>query len=374
MADGSVQTRAAVLERTGGPFVLRDVALEAPRPDEVRVRIRAVGVCHTDLAHRDGLAAFAPPAVLGHEGSGVVETVGSEVTHVQPGDPVVLSYFSCRTCPSCRSRRPAYCASAFAGNFAGARPDGSRPIEADGEPVASAFFSQSSFAHHALAHRSNVVKVDPDLPLETLGPLGCGFQTGAGAVFNVLDLKPGQSLAVFGAGAVGLAAVMAAKAVGAGRIVAVDLNPDRLALAQEFGATDVFPGDQPDLARAIRKATGGGVDAALDCVGAPAVLGSAFAVLAAGGACVMLGLPRPGAEIAVDMRALLGGRRLIGSIEGDADPHLFIPRLLDLHRRGLFPFERLIRFYPFEDINTAVHDMETGRTVKPVLLMPHQEP
>ena len=367
--DARISTTAAVLDAFGGPFGLRSVEIEAPRDDEVLVRIVGTGVCHTDLAHRDGQAAFRPPMVLGHEGAGVVQAVGAAVTHVRPGDPVILSYFSCGACPSCRRRRPAYCRSAFAGNFSGARPDGSRPVWIEGEPVASSFFSQSSFAGHALAHRRNVVKAPDDLPLEGLGPLGCGFQTGAGAVLNTLDVQPGQSLAVFGVGAAGLAAVMAAKAVGAGQIIAVDRNPTRLDLALELGADHAFAADEPDLAKAIRQASGGGVDAALECVGLSPVLQTAFAVLAPGGACVMLGLPAPGDAATVDMRSLLTGRRLIGSIEGDADPHFFIPQMIDLHRQGRFPFERLIRFYPFDQIETAFADMKSGLTVKPVLLM-----
>lgn len=365
-----MRTIAAVTERTGASFVLREVELDTPRAGEVRVKIRAVGICHTDIAHRDGAAYFDLPAVLGHEGAGVVEAVGEDVRHLVAGDPVVLSYFACRECPNCARQQPAYCDQAFAGNFAGARPDGSRPIRLDGHPVSSAFFGQSAFAHRVIADARNVIKVATDLPLQNLGPLGCGFQTGAGAVFNTLNLQVGQSVAVFGAGAVGLAAIMAAKAAGAGQIIAVDLDRGRLDLAVELGADLAFAGDQPDLVKAIGKASGGGVDGAVECVGSPAVLQSAFDVLGTGGTAVMLGLPPRGAKVAVDMGRLLLGRRLAGSIEGDADPQSFIPRLIDLNRRGLFPFERLLRFYPFEAINEAVADMETGRTVKPVLLMP----
>lgn len=363
-------TVAAVTRMKGAPFELREVELDTLRPDEVLVRMRAVGICHTDIAHRDGAAHFELPAVLGHEGAGVVVATGKDVSHLSIGDKVVMSYFACRSCPNCRQHRPAYCAQSFAGNFAGTRPDGSRTIWLEGQEISSAFFGQSSFARHAIVAAKGAVKVGDDVPLETLAPLGCGFQTGAGAVLNTLALKAGASIAVFGAGAVGLSAIMAAKAVGAGRILAVDLDEGRLELARELGASDTYLGDQPDLVRTIRKATGGGVDAAVECVGSPAVLAKAFGVLVQGGACVMLGLPPRGAEVSVDMNALLSGRRLIGSIEGDADPQTFIPRLIDMHRRGLFPFERLLRFYPFEAINEAVADMEAGRTVKPVLLMP----
>ncbi|MGI4817870.1 MAG: NAD(P)-dependent alcohol dehydrogenase [Janthinobacterium lividum] len=368
-----LKTVAAVVEQPKGPFVLREVELEAPRPDEVRVRLHAVGICHTDLVHRDGHGAFGLPAVLGHEGAGIIEAVGEQVSRVSVGERVVLSFHACRQCAACRNARPAYCAEAFAGNFSGARPDGSRPVRLEGREVGSAFFGQSSFARHAIVAARNVVKVPDDLSLERLAPLGCGLQTGAGAVLNTLQLKAGQSLAVFGAGAVGLAAIMAAKAVGAGPILAIDIRDERLALAEQLGADMTFRGDQPDLAKAVRRAVKGGVEAALDCVGAQGVLASAFQSLAVGGTCVLLGLPRRGTEVGVDMTALLQGRRLVGSIEGDADPQSFIPHLIDLHRQGRFPFEQLIRFYPFEAINEAVHDMEQGRTIKPVLLMPQEQ-
>ncbi|WP_409020196.1 NAD(P)-dependent alcohol dehydrogenase [Brevundimonas vesicularis] len=368
-----MRTIAAVTEATGAPFVLREVELEALQPTEVRVCIEATGICHTDIAHRDGAANFPLPAVLGHEGAGVVVATGEAVTGLSVGDPVVLSYFACRDCPNCRRQRPAYCAQAFTGNFAGARPDGTASIRLDGQGISSAFFSQSSFARHAIADARNVVKVPADLPLRNLGPLGCGFQTGAGAVLNTLDLQAGQSIAVFGAGAVGLAAIMAAKAAGAGQVIAVDLDDGRLDLAVELGADRALRGDQPDLAKTIRRASRGGVDASVECVGSSAVLQSAFGALGVGGTAVMPGLPPRGARVAVDMGNLLMGRGLVGAIEGDADPQTFIPRLIDLNRCGLIPYERLLRFYPFEAINEAVADMEAGRTVKPVLLMLESE-
>ena len=368
-----MRTIAAVTEAVHAPFVLRAVDLDDLHAGEVLVRMVAVGICHTDIAHRDGAAHFSLPAVLGHEGAGVVAAVGEGVSQLAVGDPVVMSYFACRTCPQCQHQRPAYCAQAFAGNFAGARPDGSHTIRLDGQPISSAFFSQSSFAHHAIADARNVVKVPKDLRLQDLAPLGCGFQTGAGAVLNSLKLEAGQSIAVFGAGAVGMAGIMAAKAAGAGQVIAIDLDERRLDIAVELGADLAFKGDQPDLVKTIRRASRGGVDGAVECVGSPAVLQSAFEVLGAGGAAVMLGLPPRGAKVSIDMGSLLMGRRLIGSIEGDADPQSFIPRLIELSRAGHFPFQRLLRFYPFEAINEAVADMEAGQTVKPVLLMPESE-
>ncbi|WNG60053.1 NAD(P)-dependent alcohol dehydrogenase [Archangium gephyra] len=361
--------RAAVLQVVNGPFAIDEVELEPPRTGELRVRVTASGICHTDLTYRAGAGRFPFPAVLGHEGAGVVEAVGEGVTDFVPGDAVVLSYFSCRACGTCTRRHPAYCEHGYAGNFSGARPDGSFPMRWQGEPIRSSFFHQSSFATHMLAHQHNAVKVDASAPLELLAPLGCGFQTGAGAVLEAFRLEDGQQLAVYGAGAVGLAAIMAARVAGAARIIAVDLNAERLELARELGATDTFLADEPELTKTILKRTRGGVDFALECVGLPQVLRQAFDVTRPLGTCALLGLPGRGAEVSLPMSALLSGKKLMGILEGNADPKTFIPRLVSLHAEGRFPIEKLSRPYAFEAINDAVHDMETRTAIKPVLLM-----
>ncbi|MCY1080654.1 NAD(P)-dependent alcohol dehydrogenase [Archangium lansingense] len=361
--------RAAVLQVVNGPFAIDEVELESPRAGELRVRVTASGICHTDLTYRAGAGRFPFPAVLGHEGAGIVEAVGEGVTDFVPGDAVVLSYFACRACGTCTSRHPAYCERGYAGNFSGARPDGSFPMRWHGEPIRSSFFHQSSFATHMLAHQHNAVKVDASAPLELLAPLGCGFQTGAGAVLEAFRLEAGQQLAVYGAGAVGLAAIMAARVAGAARIIAVDLSAERLELARELGATDTFLADEPELTKTILKRTRGGVDFALECVGLPQVLRQAFDVTRPLGTCALLGLPGRGAEVSLPMSALLTGKKLVGILEGNADPKTFIPRLVSLHAEGRFPIEKLSRPYAFEAINDAVHDMETRTAIKPVLHM-----
>ena len=359
------QATAALCAGPGKPFELSHVSLDALQPHEVLVRIAGVGICHTDLAIRDsGLYA---PGVLGHEGAGVVEQVGAAVTGLGPGDHVVLSYGSCRQCRSCSHDHPAYCEQFGLMNMAGMRPDGSSTLSRGGEPVAGSFFAQSSFASHAIAHENNTVKVDADLPLALLGPLGCGLQTGAGAVVNALGVNAGQGIAVFGAGGVGLAAVMAARIVGADPIVVVDLVPEKLALARELGATHIIKGDEVDAATAIREIAPAGLAFSLECVGLPGLLEQAIAVLGHRGVCGLLGVSAPGATAQVEMGALLAGRTVMGIIEGDADPKSFVPQMLEWYRAGRFPFDWLVKTYPFNDINRAVEDMEHGRVVKPVL-------
>ncbi len=346
--------------------------LEEPRDDEILVRVVATGVCHTDIAMRDRTFPVPQPVVLGHEGAGIVERVGGGVSAVAPGDHVVMSYNSCGTCPSCAAHAATYCYDFFGRNFAATRPDGSTSLSAAGSAVHSNFFGQSSFANFALCRERNVVKVAPDLPLEILGPLACGFQTGAGAVMNALQVGPGQSFAVFGSGSVGLSAVMAARAAGAATIVAVDVNPARLALALELGATHTVHARAGDPSAAIVKLTGAGVDFALEATGIPAVIRQAVESLAPRGVCGIVGAGPVGSEVTLDvLHIMTAGRTLRGIVEGDAAPQTFIPQLIELYRAGRFPFDRLIRFYPFDQLNAAIADSESGTVVKAVVRMEH---
>jgi aryl-alcohol dehydrogenase len=362
-------TRAAVLSGHDKPYELADIELDGLRPDEVLVRIAGVGFCHTDLLARDeGFAARLAPVVLGHEGSGVVEQVGSAVRRVRAGDHVVLSFDSCGWCPACMSGSPAYCAEFDLRNVSGRRADGTPGArDADGGVVSGRWFGQSSFADHAVATERNTVVVDRGLPIELLGPLGCGIQTGAGVVLNEMRLAPGRSVAVFGAGAVGLAAVMAARIANAREIVVVDLVPSRLELAAELGATRVVRGDTGDAAELRSRVVqdGPGLDFTLDTTANTVAISAAVTSLARQGSCVLVGvgsgrLDLPPTELA--------GRSVTYSLEGNAVPQRFIPRLLDFWRRGQFPFDRLIRTYPLADIGTAEAHSLAGETVKPVLL------
>ncbi|MEV4258490.1 NAD(P)-dependent alcohol dehydrogenase, partial [Spirillospora sp. NPDC049652] len=337
------------------------------------------GMCHTDLLGRvpgapGGGGADRPgdrvpkPVVLGHEGSGVVEAVGpGEGGGLAVGDHVVLSYDSCGLCANCRGGRPGYCARMSLLNMAAVVPDGRpRAFDQSGSPVHNRWFGQSSFATHALATVRNAVKVDPDVPVELLGPLGCGVQTGAGSVLLAFSVRPGESLAVFGAGAVGLSAVMAARLAGADPIVAVDLHSSRRELALGLGATQALDGADPDLARQLRTLVSDGFHYALDTTAVPAVVATAVAALRTTGVCGLVGVG--GREYRLDPTHMLMGRTVRGIIEGDAVPQTFVPRMIDLWRRGLLPFDRLIRTYPLADIARAEADAMAGTTVKPVLL------
>lgn len=361
-----MRTTAAVTTRPNDPFDIRDVELDDLRSEEVLVRIMGVGICHTDLAMRS--AGFYAPGVLGHEGAGIIEKVGNRVTELAPGDHVVLSYFACHHCQTCRSGKPAYCEHFSEANMSGRRVDGSSTVSLDGDAINGGFFYQSSFAGKAIAHQNNTVKVDSSLPIELLGPLGCGFQTGAGAVLNALNVKEGEGIAIFGAGAVGLAAVMAAKSVGANPIIVVDLVDGKLETARRLGATHVINGGETDPVEAIEEVSPGGVLYSLECVGLPKLLEQAVACLRTTGVCGLLGVSNPDAMASFNMGSLLNGRTIMGVIEGHSDPKEFIPRLVNLHRSGSFPFETLIKTYPLSEINVAIEDMKEGRVVKPVLL------
>jgi aryl-alcohol dehydrogenase len=363
-----MEIKAAVVFETSGPFQIERLELSEPNDDEVLVRIVAVGVCHTDLAGRDGhLPIPPPPSVFGHEGAGVVEKVGARVTKVRPGDHVVLAWDYCGTCRACKTGNELYCLNFFLHNFHGARPDGSITLRQGDQPIHGSFFSQSSFADLALANERNVVKVRDDVPLDILGPMGCGVMTGAGAVMNSLRPRPGASIAVFGVGAVGMSAILAAVVCGCTTIIAVDVKADRLDVAKELGATHTVNAKEVDPVEAIRDLTAGGADFSLECCGNPAVLRQAVDVLPRLGVCGLLGVVPPGTEVGLDMDLLMNGRTVKGILGGDAIPDLFIPRLLELHRHGRLPFDRLITFYPFDAINQAVEDMEQGRVIKPVL-------
>jgi aryl-alcohol dehydrogenase len=361
---------AAIAREKGAPLSIETIELEEPRPDEILVKVVATGICHTDLVVRDGMLPTPMPVVLGHEGAGVVAAVGSAIRKVKPGDHVVMTFNSCGSCPSCKDHDTVYCHEFFPRNFFAARADGTSALSKEGERINGNFFGQSSFADHAICHEANVVKVPDDVPLELLGPLACGVQTGAGAVMNALQVKAGKSFAVFGAGSVGLSALMAARVVGAATIVAVDLNDARLEMARELGAAHTINPGKANATEEIMKITGHGLDYALDTTGLPAVIRNAVESLGPRGTCGILGASGPDSEIVLnETHFMSAGRRLMGIVEGEANPDTFIPMLIDLYRKGLFPFDKLVRFYDFAAINEAIHDSETGAAIKPIVRM-----
>jgi aryl-alcohol dehydrogenase len=365
----AIRARAAVVRQRGGPFVFEEVRIDDPRPDEVLVRIVACGICHTDIAGRDGSLGMWFPAVFGHEGAGVVERVGSGVARVRPGDNVVLSFSSCGECAGCREGHPARCGQFDELNFGGARSDGSPTVrDARGGPMGSSFFGQSSLAEYALARERSLVPVDVggEDELAVLSPLGCGLQAGAGTVLNELKPRPGESVAVFGAGAVGLAALMAARMAGAAPIVAVDIVESRLELARELGASAVIDGRREDVGARLREVAGD-VDHAVETTGVSRVIDQAVRSLGLRGKVSMLAVAADEGQERVSPKSPAPGQTSIYSIAGDSDPQSFIPFLVQSFREGRFPFDRLIRQYPASEINEAVEDSLAGVTIKPVL-------
>jgi aryl-alcohol dehydrogenase len=362
---------AAVVPARSSPFELQGLDLAAPQAGEVLVRIVACGMCHTDLHARDGYFPNLPyPIVCGHEGAGIVEAIGAAVDDLAPGDPVVLSFPWCGDCEPCRAGRISYCTQGRALKSAGKRADGSTPMSRDGSPVYSCFFQQSSFASFAVAPAKDAVKIRRDAPLDLLGPLGCGLQTGAGAVLNVMRPEAGRTIAIYGVGGVGLAGLMAARIAGCDPIIAVDRLPIRLQLARELGATHVLESKGAETLAEIRKITGGGTHFALETSAVPEVFRLAVDGLRGLGTCVLVGSARAGTEVSFEMPVLQGGRTVRGVVQGDSRPREFIPRLVDLLMEGRFPLDRLVTRYALADINRAAADATSGATIKPILAMP----
>jgi aryl-alcohol dehydrogenase len=362
-----MRTTVAVVNEQGGDFALEDVELEGPRADEVLVRIVATGLCHTDITMRGFLPAEMFPNVFGHEGTGVVEEVGPDVSGIEVGDHVVMSFRSCGSCAKCTGGLVGYCESNLVLNYMGLRMDGSTTYTLDGSPVFGSFFGQSSLAKHAIAYADNCVVVDKSLDLTRLAPYGCGFQTGAGTVLNVLQPGAADSLVVFGVGAVGLAALAAAKHAGVGTLVAVDPLASRREIAERYGAVGVDPTDEPAVVERVKEITGGGASYAIDTTAIPAVVKQAQQALGVRGTLVALGLgPEEYVLDAIDL--LQNGKTVLGSIEGDSDPREMIPRLIEMNAAGQFDVDDLVTTYPFSEINSAVADVLAGKVVKPVLV------
>jgi len=366
-----MKIKAAIAYEPQRPFELVscDLADELDA-GEVLVRVKACGICHTDLAVKLQHIPVPLPRVLGHEGAGVIERVGPGVSGLAEGDHVLMSFGSCGCCRQCQLGSPGYCDDFGMINLFGKRKGGAT-LRYRGNTLEGQFFAQSAFATHAIATARNVVKIDKDLPLEVLAPLGCGIQTGAGAVLNVLSPQAGASIAVFGVGAVGLAAIMAAKLAGCSTIVAVDIRAERLARARDLGATHTIDGRSSDLAKTVAaQESGRGMDYSIDTTGIPEIIAASIMCLRRRGSSVQVAASPRGTQFPVDANTLVGaGLTVRGVIEGDAVPGVFLPQLIKFFREGRLPIERIVRFYPFEEINRAVEEMESGATIKPVLRM-----
>lgn len=365
-------TEAAVVVAPRAPFVVRNLVLDAPREDEVIVELEACGMCHADLAAQAGSIPFPLPGVLGHEGVGHIVQVGSAVTELRVGERVVISFTSCGRCAACLDAAPGYCRDWPALNlFGGGRCDGTTSLCDDNHSIHSHFFGQSSFSRFIATTARSAVSVPEDIPAEVLAPLGCGIQTGVNAALNVLRPEPGARVAVFGAGAVGLSALMGLRLTAAAQVIAIDVHEQRLELARELGATDVINAGKEDVEAAIARLTDGrGLNGAIESSGNSSALKTAIKTLSASGTCVVVGVPangEPGQFDVVDLVAR--GLRIAGTNQGDANPRTAIPRLIELYRAGRLPVERMITTFSFRDINKAAEASLNGSVIKPVLLM-----
>ena len=362
-----MRTTVAIVEQKGADFALVEVELDDLRADEILVRIVATGLCHTDIHLRGFLPEEMFPNVFGHEGSGVVEAVGDDVTGIEVGDHVVLSFRSCGTCANCAAGLVGYCESSLMLNYMGMRMDGSTTYSREGATVFGSFFGQSSLSAHAIAYADNCVVVDKSLDLTKVAPYGCGFQTGAGTVLNVLEPGPDESLVVFGVGAVGLAALAAAQHLGVGTTVAIDPLPARREAAARYGAICVDPTSGDSVVEQVKELTSGGATYAIDTTAISDVVTQAQQSLRVRGTLVALGLGAE--EYTIDAIDLLqNGKVIRSSVEGDSDPQEMVPRLIAMNAAGDFDVDHLITTYPFAEINTAVADVLAGKVIKPVLV------
>ncbi|MDH6298057.1 NAD(P)-dependent alcohol dehydrogenase (plasmid) [Agrobacterium salinitolerans] len=364
-----VKITAAVAVKPKAPLEFRELELADPEGNEILVRTVATGICHTDLLLRDGIFGPPAPVIPGHEGVGIVEAIGADVQSLKVGDHVALSQSSCGFCADCRRSHPMNCQNYTQYNLTGLRPNGKKALLCDEVGIGSNFVGQSSFATHILATENNAALLPKEnFDLTNAAPLGCGMATGAGTVINAMKPEIGSTIAVFGAGAVGMAAVMAAKVRRCSKIIIVDLNQQRLDMAKELGATHAINGEDTDVVEQIHALTGGGADFAIDAVGIIPVILNSIKCTRAGGHVVLLGLDALGKDIPIPLDLMVFNRKIQGAILGDQIPQLFIPQMVELNQAGLFPFQKLITKYPFEKINEAIADAEAGRVIKPVIV------
>lgn len=362
-----MKIKAAVCREMKAPLVIEEMDLAEPKNGEVLVKNVSCGICHTDITGQDycwyGMNPL--PMVFGHEGAGIVEQVGPGVTDFEPGDHVVMSNPRCGQCEPCLTGKSYDCLKSVELCMYGLREDGTSPLSKNGEIIYQ-FFGQSSFATYSVARAYDIAKVDKDVDLALLGPLGCGVTTGAGAVLNELQPRPGTSIVVFGAGGVGLSAVMAAKICNCAVIIAVDVVESRLEKALELGATHVINGKEvQDIPAEIMKITGKGANFSVETTGLESIALDSIHCLGYGGKCAEIAVPMH-VEFQQYMYELTA--KTIHTISlGSSITKVFIPQLVDFYKRGQFPLERIIGYYDFEDINQAIADAHSGKTIKPVL-------
>ena len=366
-----MRIRGAVLEQTGGPLTIAELDLAAPGREEVLVRLGASGVCHSDWNAVDGTSETRCPAVLGHEGAGVVEAVGDDVTRVRVGDHVALSWAPwCGECAECARDLPQLCSTVWPAMATGGLMDGTTRLSRDGEPVYHYSFL-STFAEACVVPERSCVAIAPDIPFDVAALVGCAVTTGVGAVMRTAELKRGERFAVIGCGGVGLSALMAAVAVGADPVVAVDAAPQKLDVARSFGATHgvLWAGSPESTAEAVREVSSGGVDVAVEATGRPEAMEAAFLSTRARGAAVLIGIPRQDAVLSLPAATIPRmERRILGSIYGSSKPERDFPATLELYREGRLPLDRLVSHrLPLDDVERGFELMHSGDALRVVL-------
>jgi Zn-dependent alcohol dehydrogenase len=366
-----VKIRAVVLEATGGPLTPCDVDLAPPGPEEVLVRLRASGVCHSDWNAVDGTAENPCPCVLGHEGAGVVEAVGGGVTRVAVGDHVALSWAPwCGECDECRRDLPQLCSTVWPAMGTGGLMDGTPRLSRDGEPIYHYSFL-STYAEACVVPERSCVPIAKDVPFDVAALVGCAVSTGVGAVWRTAGVQKGDRVAVIGCGGVGLSALMAAVAASAEPVIAVDAAPAKLDVARTFGATGgvLWQGTAADTAAAVREVSSGGVDYAIEATGRPEAMQAAFLSTRTRGAAVLIGIPRPDAVLSLPAATIPRmERRVLGSIYGSSKPERDFPDTLERYRRGDLPLDRLVSHrLPLEQAEHGFELMHSGEALRVVL-------
>jgi S-(hydroxymethyl)glutathione dehydrogenase/alcohol dehydrogenase len=358
--------KAAVFHGPNQPLSIEEVELDKPQDREVLIKTAASGVCHSDLHFVDGFYFYPTPAVLGHEAAGIVEEVGKQVTYVKPGDHVIccLSVF-CGNCEQCMSGHPNRCSNKAATQ----RNAQDKPRISQKGKAVNQFLDVSSYCEKMLLHENAVVKIREDIPLDRAALIGCGVTTGVGAVLNTARIEPGSTVAVFGAGGVGLAAIQGARIAGARKIIAVDMFEGKLAMAKRLGATDTVDASNSDPIDEIRKLTGGGVDYAFEAIGLKKTAEQAFNAVKPGGTATVIGMIPIGQKVEMDGYMFLTERKLQGSNMGSNRFRIDMPRYIDFYMQGRLNLDDMIsRRGKLEDVNDAFRAMKAGEVARTVLM------
>ena len=364
-----MKSPAAIFTGINEPLVIDEIEVDGPRAGEALIRLEATGLCHTEIWYMEGGdTQTLTPAILGHEGGGVVQEVGPGVTSLQPGDHVVPLYIpECGDCVDCNSGKTNLCSVLDETYFAGQMPDHTSRFHWRGQDLRH-FMGTSTFSQYTVVPEIALAKVRPDAPLDRVCLFGCGIPTGVGAVLNTAKVQPGETVAIFGVGPIGLNVVQGARLAKAGMVIAVDLQDDRLAVAREFGATHTLNAGEfgGNATNAVKELTGGGVDYAFEATGIPAVMRQAFESTRYGwGKCVLIGVAKTGQELSLTPRTLIAGRQLTGTAFGGTKGRTQVPQMVDWYMEGQLKVDELVtRFIKLEDVNDAFGEMHENRAYR----------